>query len=72
MCDYLGIIFQGTGLKAAAKRTAFSALLMMAMKGKWHVAGRIEELVAKSGGDLRRVNQLKCVAKLGVEKGYQL
>jgi hypothetical protein len=68
-CDYLCIIFQGTGLKASAKRAAFAGLLMMAMKGKWHVAARVSELVAKAGGDLRRVNQLRCAARLAGESG---
>ncbi len=72
MCDYLCIVFQGSGLKATAKRAAFSGLLMMAMKGKWHVAARIDELISKAGGDLRRVSQLKCAAKLAAERGYTL
>jgi hypothetical protein len=72
MCDYLCIVFQGSGLKATAKRAAFSGLLMMAMKGKWHVAARIDELIGKAGGDLRRVSQLKCAAKLAAERGYKL
>lgn len=68
-CDYLCIIFQGTGLKASAKRAAFAGLLMMAMKGKWHVAATISELIGKAGGDLRRVSQLRCAARLAGEIG---
>ncbi len=72
ICDYLCIIFQGSGLKASAKRAAFAGLLMMAMKGKWLVAGRISELIAKAGGDLRRVNQLRCAAKLAADGGISI
>jgi hypothetical protein len=72
MCDYMCIIFQGAGLKASAKRAAFSGLLMMAMKGKWHVAGRVDELIEKAGGDLRRVNQLKCAMKLAADAGVRI
>jgi hypothetical protein len=72
VCDYMCIIFQGEGLKASTFRAAFSGVLLMAMKGRWQVAARIEELVAKAGGDLRRVEQLRCAARLAAEKGYQL
>jgi hypothetical protein len=71
-CDYLCIIFQGSGLKASAKRAAFAGLLMMAMKGKWQVSARISELIAKAGGDLRRVNQLRCAARLATESGVNI
>ena len=72
ICDYMCIIFQGAGLKASAKRAAFSGLLMMAMKGRWHVAGRMDELIAKTGGDLRRVNQLRSAMKLAAEAGVTI
>jgi hypothetical protein len=69
VCDYMCIVFQGTGLKASAKRAAFAGLLMMAMKGKWLVAARISDLIAKAGGDLRRVTQLRIAAKLAADGG---
>lgn len=72
ICDYLCIIFQGSGLKASAKRAAFAGLLMMAMKGKWFVAARISELISKAGGDLRRVNQLRCAARLAAQGGVTI
>jgi hypothetical protein len=72
MCDYMCIIFQGSGLKASAKRAAFAGILMMAMKGKWHVAGRVSELIQKAGGDLRRVNQLRSASKLAADAGLEI
>jgi hypothetical protein len=71
MCDYMCIIFKGSGFKHSAKRTAFAGLMMMTMKGKWHVAARLDDLIDKAEGDLRRVSQLQCAKRLAAGAGEQ-
>jgi hypothetical protein len=71
-CDYAAFVFCGAGLKASMKRTAFSTMLLAILKGKWHVAGSIDELIRKSGGDIKRVLQLRQAAKLAADKGYRV
>ena len=68
---YAAIVFCGTGMKASVKRAAFAGMLMIIMKGKWHVGSSIEELIRKAQGDLRLVNQLHLVSKLAAERGYR-
>jgi hypothetical protein len=69
---FSGMIFQGSGLKASIKRTAFAGILMLAMKGKWHVVGSADDLIGKCNGDLHLVNKLRMAKRLAAEKGYRI
>lgn len=70
-CEFTAVIFTGKGLKASMKRTLFAGILMVVMKGKWYVAGSVDELIKKSQGDPRRLAQLQVVARLATEQGFR-
>jgi hypothetical protein len=71
-CELTAVIFTGDGIKAGIKRTVFSGVLMMMMKGKWHVARSAEELTQKLQGTARRRAQLEVVARLATERGFRI
>lgn len=71
-CDFTAVIFMGEGFKAGMKRTVFAGVLMLMMKGKWHLAKSARDLMAKAEGNARRLAQLQVVAKLCAEHGYQV
>jgi hypothetical protein len=68
-CEFTAVIVSGDSLAASMKRTAFAGILMVVMKGKWHVAKSIDELIEKSQGNGRRLAQLKVAARLAAEHG---
>jgi hypothetical protein len=69
-CDFTAVIFTGDGIKAGIKRTFFSGVLMVMMKGKWHVARSVDDLIKKFDGDARRLALLQTVARLATERGF--
>lgn len=69
-CEFTAVIFTGDGLKAGIKRTVFSGVLMMMMKGKWYVAKSVEDLTQKAQNTARRRAQLQVVARLASERGF--
>lgn len=71
-CEFTGVIFTGDGIKASMKRTVFAGVLMVMMKGKWHLAKSVAELVTQSKGNARRLAQLQMVAKLASERGFEV
>ncbi len=71
-CEFTAAVFTGQGLKASMKRTLFAGVLMIVMRGKWHVAASVEELKSKSGGSSRRLAELQVVAKLAAEHGFSI
>ena len=71
-CEFTAVIFSGDGIKAGMKRTFFAGVLMVVMRGKWHVAKSVDELMKKSPDNARRLAQLQVVAKLAAERGFPL
>jgi len=71
-CEFTAVIFTGQGLKANMKRTLFAGILMIMMKGKWYVAGSVDELIKKSQGNPRRLAQLQTTARLATERGFRI
>jgi hypothetical protein len=71
-CDFTAVIFTGDGIKASMKRTFFSGVLMVVMRGKWHVAKSVDELMKKSQGNARRLAQLQVVERLATERGFRI
>lgn len=69
---FSGMVFQGRGMKANIKRTVFAGVLMLAMKGKWHVVSEANELIDRCNGDLHLVKKLLTAKKLAAEKGYRI
>jgi hypothetical protein len=68
--QYAAIVLCGAGLKSCLKRAAFASMLLIIMKGKWHVASSIEELIRKAP-NLRIMKHLLAVSRLAAEKGYR-
>ena len=71
-CEFTAVIFTGAGLKASMKRTLFAGILMIVMRGKWHVARSIDELIRKSPENPRRLAQLQAVARLAAEHEFHI
>jgi hypothetical protein len=71
-CEFTGVIFTGDGIRASLKRTAFAGVLMIMMKGKWHLAKSVTELMKQYQGNGRRLAQLQMVAKLASERGFEV
>ena len=69
-CEFTAVIFTGDGVRAGMKRTVFAGVLMMMMRGKWHVAKSVDELMRKSEGNARRLAELQAVARLAAESGF--
>ncbi len=71
-CEFTAVIFAGDGIKASMKRTVFAGILMVVMRGQWHVAKSVDELVKKSQGNARRLAQLQAVATLAAGRGFRI
>jgi len=71
-CEFTAVIFVGDGIKAGMKRTFFAGVLMVVMRGKWHVAKSVDELMKKSQDNARRLAQLQVVARLATERGFRI
>jgi hypothetical protein len=71
-CQYSALVFCGDGLPAVMKRTAFSGMLMLIMKGKWHVAKSVDELVRNASSDPMCVEELRRAVRLAAALGYRL
>jgi hypothetical protein len=71
-CEFTAVIFTGEGLKASMKRTVFAGILMVMLKGRWHVAKSVDDLMTKAQGNARRLVLLQAVAKLVNERGFRI
>jgi len=71
-CEFTAVIFTGDGIRAGMKRTLFAGVQMMMMRGKWHVAKSVDELMRKSQGNARRLAELQVVARLAAESGFPI
>jgi hypothetical protein len=71
-CEFTAVIFTGEGIGPCMKRTVFAKVLMVVLKGKWHVAKSVDDLMKKSQGNARRLAQLQVVARLAAERGFKI